>query len=144
MKVWLSSESSKEVLNEDQLSQLRLARNYIETILKGELESKSYNIPLDSWDCVTVMMGENSFDERIIYSVKKRNMDFRLKINHVAFNTTDDLGRQKLIFAMLMRSLDLLKEKFKKVKPKLSVEVYNELERMRADILKVAKTNNWV
>lgn len=144
MKVWLSSESSKEVLNEDQLSQLRLARNYIETILKGELESKSYNIPLDSWDCVTVMMGENSFDERIIYSVKKRNMDFRLKINHVAFNTTDDLGRQKLIFAMLMRSLDLLKEKFKKVKPKLSVEVYDELERMRADALKVAKTNNWV
>ncbi|ONG41929.1 hypothetical protein BKE30_02270 [Alkanindiges hydrocarboniclasticus] len=144
MKVWLSSESSKEVLNEDQLSQLRLARNYVETILKGELESKSYNIPLDSWDCITIMMGENSFDERIIYSVKKRNMDFRLKINYVAFNTTDDLGRQQLIFSMLMRSLDLLKEKFKKVKPKLSVEVYNELERMRADTLKVAKTNNWV
>lgn len=90
------------------------------------------------------MMGENGFDERIMYSVKKRNMDFRLKIDPVAFNITDDLGRQKLIFAMLLRSLDLLKEKFQKARPKLSAEVYDELERMRADALDVANHQSWV
>ena len=144
MKIWISSETSYEVLSEEQVTQLRLSRSCVEKSLNSALESMSYEIPLTGWNCIIVMMGDKGFDERIMYSVKKRNMDFRLKINYVAFNTTDDLGRQQLIFSMLMRSLDLLKEKFKKVKPKLSVEVYNELERLRADTLKVAKTNNWV
>lgn len=67
----MSSESSKEVLNEEQLTRLQLARNYVEEILKKELKNKSYDFPLDSWDCITVMMGPNDFSERVKYSVKK-------------------------------------------------------------------------
>ncbi len=37
MQIWMSSESSKEVLNEEQLTRLQLARNYVEEILKKEL-----------------------------------------------------------------------------------------------------------
>lgn len=144
MKFWMSIEGSKEVLSEKQITQLRLARNYVEETLKHELESKVYDIPLESWDCIIVMMGENGFDERIMYSVKRQSMDFRLKIDHIAFNTTDDLGRQKLIFAMLMRSLDLLKEKFQKARPKLEAKVYDELERLRCDALEIAQDEGWV
>lgn len=140
----MSSEASKDVLNEEQLTKLNVARNTIEQILKNGLESKQYNLPLDSWDCIIVMMGEKGFDERVMYSVKKNSMDFRLKIDPIAFNKTDDLGRQKLIFEMLMRSLDLLKEKFKKAKPKLEDHVYEELERLRSDALEVARNENWV
>lgn len=71
-------------------------------------------------------------------------MDFRLKIDPSVFNTTDDLGRQKLIFVMLMRSLDLLKEKFEKVKPKLDDRNYEELERLRSDALDVARNEGWL
>lgn len=144
MQIWMSSESSKEVLNEDQLAKLNLARNTVEHTLKNKLQDKQYNIPLDSWDCITVMMGANDFGERITYSVKKRSMDFRLKIDPVVFNTTDDLGRQKLIFVMLMRSLDLLKEKFEKVKPKLDGYIYEELERLRSDALDAARNEGWL
>ena len=144
MQIWMSSDSSKEVLNEEQLTRLQLARNYVEEILKKELKNKSYDLPLESWDCITVMMGPNDFGERVKYSVKKRSMDFRLKIDPSVFNTTDDLGRQKLIFVMLMRSLDLLKEKFEKVKPKLDDRNYEELERLRSDALDVARNEGWL
>ena len=144
MQIWMSSESSKEVLNEEQLTRLQLARNYVEEILKKELKNKSYDLPLESWDCITVMLGPNDLGERVKYSVKKRSMDFRLKIDPSVFNTTDDLGRQKLIFVMLMRSLDLLKEKFEKVKPKLDDRNYEELERLRSDALDVARNEGWL
>lgn len=139
MQVWLSSESSKEVLNEEQLTQLRLARNYVENILKNRLEHETYDIPLNSWDCITIMMGPIGFEERVMYSFKQKTMDFRLKINHEEFNLTDDLGRQKLIFEMMLRSLDLLKMKFEKVRPKLDPKVYEELERLKKDFLEIAK-----
>ena len=139
MKVWMSSESSKEVLNEEQLTQLNVPRNYVENLLNNKFEHKSYDIPLDSWDCITIMMGPKGFEERIMYSFKRKNMDFRLKINYMDFKSTDDLGRQKLIFEMMLRSLDLLKIKFEKVKPKLNQKVYEELERLKKDFLEIAK-----
>jgi len=139
MQVWMSSESSKEVLSEDQLTQLRLARNSVENILKSRLEHKIYAIPLDSWNCISIMMGPTGFEERVIYSFKKKHMDFRLKINYEDFNSTDDLGRQKLIFDMMLRSLDLLKNKFEKVRPKLEEKVYKELERLKRDVLEIAQ-----
>lgn len=139
MQVWLSSESSKEVLNEEQLTQLNVARNYVQNILKNKLEHETYDIPLNSWDCITIMMGLGGFEERVMYSFKKKTMDFRLKINYEEFNSTDDLGRQKLIFEMMLRSLDLLKMKFEKVKPKLDPKVYEEFERLKKDFLKIAK-----
>lgn len=144
MNVWMSTETSYEVLSEEQETQLRLARICVENSLNTALEFISYEIPLNRWDCIIVMMGENDFDERIMYSVKKRNMDFRLKIDHVAFNSTDDLGRQKLIFAMLLRSLDLLKEKFQKARPKLHIKIYEELDRLRVDAMNIAKNEGWL
>lgn len=139
MQVWMSSESSKEVLSEDQLTQLRLARNSVKNILKSRLEHKIYAIPLDSWNCISIMMGPTGFEERVIYSFKKKHMDFRLKINYEDFNSTDDLGRQKIIFDMMLRSLDLLKNKFEKVRPKLEEKVYKELERLKRDVLEIAQ-----
>ncbi|OAL80414.1 hypothetical protein AY606_15455 [Acinetobacter sp. SFB] len=142
MQVWMSSESSKEVLNEEQLTQLDVARNYVKNLLNHKLEHKSYDIPLDSWDCITVMMGPRGFEERVMYSFKKKSMDFRLKINYEEFKSTDDLGRQKLIFEMMLRSLDLLKIKFEKVRPKLDQKLYEELDRLKKDVLDIAKIDS--
>ena len=69
-------------------------------------------------------------------------MDFRLKINYEKFNSTDDLGRQKLIFEMMLRSLDLLKIKFEKVRPKLDQKVYKELDRLKKDVLDISKIDS--
>lgn len=144
MKVWMSSESSKAVLNEEQLTQLNVARNYVRAVLTNKLENKTYDMPLNGWKCITVMMGPTGFDERIIYSKTKMNMDFRLKIDYEKFKSTDDLGRQKLIFEMMLRSLDLLKIKFEKVRPKLDQKVYEELARLKNDAMGIAHEEGWL
>jgi hypothetical protein len=89
-------------------------------------------------------MGEDSFEERIYYSIKRQNMDFRLRIDPTTFKATDDLGRKKLIFSTLLRSINLLKIKFEKVRPKLNSKVFEELERLKEDVLNIAKEESWI
>ncbi|MFD1437179.1 hypothetical protein HLH14_00900 [Acinetobacter sp. ANC 4282] len=144
MKIWLGCELSKEVITEEQLNLVFTARNYIEDTLNLRLNDKSYNIPLNSWDCIIIIMGEDSFEERIYYSIKRQNMDFRLRVDPTSFKTTDDLGRKKLIFSMLLRSLDLLKIKFEKVRPKLDSKVFEELKKLKDDVLNIGKEENWI
>lgn len=115
----MSSESIIDALNEEHFKQLNVAGNNIENILKSRLEHKIYPIPLERCDCITIRMGPTDFEERVMYLFKKKIMDFRLKINYRHFNSTNDLGRQKLIFEMILRSLDLLKIKVEKVRAKL-------------------------
>ena len=144
MKIWLSAELSKEVLTEEQILQECKARNAVVDSLNAKLQNKSYDIPLNSWDCIIIIMGEDSFNERIYYSPKRKEMDFRLRIDPTTFKATDDLGRKKLIFRMLLRSLDLLKVKFEKVRPKLDLKVFEELERLKSDALSIAKEESWI
>ena len=144
MEVWLSAELSSEVLNEEQTSQESKARNAVEDALNAQLQNKSYDIPINKWKCISIIMGGDSFDERIFYSIKRKNMDFRLRIDPTTFKATNDLGRQKLIFSMLLRSLDLLKAKFEKVRPKLDPKVFEELERLKSDAINVAKEESWI
>lgn len=89
-------------------------------------------------------MGSDSFNERIYFSPKRQNMDFRLRIDSMSFKATDVLGRKKLIFSMLLRSLDLLKMKFGKVRPKFDVKVFSELEKLKVDVLNIAKEESWI
>ncbi|WP_445661229.1 Imm44 family immunity protein [Acinetobacter sp. F16] len=130
MKVWLSAELSKDVLTEEQILQECKARNAAVDTLNLRLNDKFYNIPLNSWDCIIIIMGEDSFEESIYYSIKRQNMDFRLRIDPATFKATDHLGRKKLIFSMLLKSLNLLKIKFEKVRLKLNSKVFEELGRV--------------
>nr|WP_174506092.1 Imm44 family immunity protein [Acinetobacter sp. Marseille-Q1620] len=144
MDFWMSMELSKDVLTEEDILVLGGTQNEISREMVQELEKREYNIPLDKWRCITIMMGDRGFSERVMYSFKKREMDFRLKIDHVPFLAANKQGKQQLIFEMLMRSLDLLEEKFKKVRPKLDSDVYSELNRLREDAQEIAKKQGWI
>ncbi|MCG8612680.1 MAG: Imm44 family immunity protein [Pseudomonadales bacterium] len=107
MKLWIGSEYEEDIGD-----QLREARNFVEEDINKTIEDKTYEIELDDWDCIAIIMNDDPFhDEVIKYSKKKRDMDFRLKINFDEFRSADSLGRQKLIYQMLLRSLNLLLEK---------------------------------
>ena len=106
MKLWMSSEFSGEIGGD-----LRAARNLVEDEINAVIEAKDYDFELDGWDCIAVIMEDNSdFDEIVKYSKKKRDMDFRLHISFENFAFANALGQQKLIYQMLLRSLDLLIE----------------------------------
>ena len=131
MEVWLSAELSREVLTEDHLDLENKARNTVENALNAQLQNKSYDIPIDKWKCIEIMMGNDSFDERIFIHLSVEIWISVLRIDPTNFKATDDLGRERLIFRMLLRSLDLLKVKFEKARPKLDAKVYEELERLK-------------
>ncbi|MDP8100097.1 Imm44 family immunity protein [Pasteurella atlantica] len=140
MELWMSAECD---LNIDKKE--HFARNYVEDTINAEIESENYDIELDSWDCIIILMKDDpNYPERIRYYRKKRDMDFRLKIDSQKFENTDDLGRQRLIFEMLMRSLDLLEDRFKKASPKMDIKAFEELNRLRLNVIEVAKKENWL
>jgi hypothetical protein len=131
MKFWLGAEIDKNVYEV-----FRLARKEVERTLNERLGSKIYDLALDSFDCISVMRGDTVFKERVLYSPKKRNMDFRLWMELDEFIKTDQIGRQAQIFAMLIRATDILKSK-KGVSP-VSVD------ELKTDMLEVGREMNWV
>lgn len=106
MKLWIGGEISAEVADS-----FRRARSSVERAINEAIGTKEYSIGVASWDCIAILRDDNAMKEIIKYSAKKREMDFRLRIDLQKFQTGSDLQREALIFEMLERSLALLKEK---------------------------------
>lgn len=128
----MSAEVEKDILEK-----LRLSLIYIEDKINEAIEAINYPIELESWDCIVILMKQDdpNYTERTQYSKKKQDMDFRLKIDYQTFSKTDDLGRQRMIYQMLERSLDILLEKG------LSE---TGIEQLRNDVRAVALENGWL
>ena len=105
MKLWIGAE-----LDADVADSFREARNRVEAAVNAVISPKDYTLPLNSWDCIAIVRGDDRFTERVRYSAKTREMDFRLRIDHSAFNAATPCERASLIFAMLRRSIALLSE----------------------------------
>ena len=131
MKLWMSAEYEGDIDTE-----LRESSNFVEEEINRVIESKSYPIELESLDCIMIIMQDDpNFDEVIKYSKKKRDMDFRLKIDYEKFVSASNEGRQKLIYEMLNRSLELLLSKGVSEKG---------IGMLRDDLTRLALNNNWV
>ena len=89
----------------------RPARKAVETAINEVIERKDYFLPVDAWHCIGVVRDDEVFDERIRFLKKKRDMDFRLRIQHSAFKAATQHEREKMIFEMLLRSLEILRSK---------------------------------
>ncbi len=132
MELWMSTECDINISDKE-----HIARNHVEDTINEAIGDKDYAIELKKWRCIIILMKEDdpNFTERYQYSKKKKDMDFRLKIDYKTFDETDDVGRQKLIYQMLERSLDIL------ISKGLS---QSGIDSLRADVRKVAKENAWV
>mgnify|MGYP003628717930 CR=1 FL=1 len=128
--MWIGAEFSGDIHEK-----IRNSRNLVEEEINKEIEDNSYEIVLDSWDCIAIIMEEDGYDEVVKYSAKKAEMDFRLKLDYVDFVEGTDLDRQKQLYNLLLRSLDLLLGKG------LADKGTTEL---RADVKKVGSKQGWV
>ncbi|MGE6440281.1 Imm44 family immunity protein [Psychrobacter sp. NPDC078409] len=134
MKLWMSGEVEKHVLEP-----FRLAIIYLEDEINAKIADKDYDIDLDKWRCIAILMKDKVDQERycevIKYSSKTKKMDFKLQIDYPEFVNGDAKRQQQLIYEMLMRSLDLLLEKG-----------LNEagIESLRQDTQSVALKNGWI
>ena len=134
MKLWMSGEVVQNVLEP-----FRLAMLYVRDQINAKIDDKDYDIDLDKWRCIAILMKDKVDQERyceiIKYSSKTKKMDFKLQIDYPEFVNGDAKRQQQLIYEMLMRSLDLLIEKG-----------LNEagIESLRQDTQSVALKNGWI
>jgi len=134
MKLWMSGEVEKHILEP-----FRLAIIYLEDEINAKIADKDYDIDLDKWRCIAILMKDKVDQERycevIKYSPKTKKMDFKLQIDYPEFVNGDAKRQQQFIYEMLMRSLDLLIEKG-----------LNEagIESLRQDTQSVALKNGWI
>ena len=71
-------------------------------------------------------------------------MDFRLRIEPRTFNAANEQGKKQMIFATLLRSFDLLKDKFDKSRPKLDSKIFEDLEKLKAEVLSIGAEEHWI
>ena len=134
MKLWMSAEISGGIGEP-----VRHALNFVEDEINLFIDGKDYDIDLDKWRCIAILMKDKVDQERycevIKYSSKTKKMDFKLQIDYPEFVNGDAKRQQQLIYEMLMRSLDLLIEKR-----------LNEtgIESLRQDTQSVALKNGWI
>ena len=129
MKVWISGEVDASV------GERFSAMMRVETLRNEALNSQTYDIPLDSWDCIAVIRDDDVFGEITRYSRKKRDMDFRLHIPYAEFIAVSSTQHEAMLFDMLRRSLTILADK------RLGGA---ELDRLAEDATRVAVRHGWV
>ena len=119
MKVWIGGELEKDIHEN-----YRIIRNKIEKSLNAYLEEIGYkNKDLDSLDVITILRDDEYFNEIKKYRPKKRDTDIRLKIDYDSFKNGDENKRKKLIYEMLLRAMNFLKEE-KKLEGFNPIEAY--------------------
>ncbi|MGB8352285.1 MAG: Imm44 family immunity protein [Chthoniobacteraceae bacterium] len=129
MKLWIGGELSADIADV-----YRQARIIVENAINSTIQEVDYRLELDGWDCITIIRDDENFGEKLSYSKKKREMDFRLRVDHLRFRSADVLSRQAMLVQMLLRSIEILKQKG------LSEE---GLDRLLQDVRLVAQQNGW-
>jgi hypothetical protein len=106
MKLWISGEIQADIVDAfcDALREVEEAVNAV-------IEKQDYHLPLEGWDCIAIIRDDSVFEELTRYSKKKKDMDFRLKVDYAAFKAADARCQRVMLCGMLMRSLELLKTK---------------------------------
>jgi hypothetical protein len=103
MKLWIGAEMDADVADS-----FREARNRVEVAINRVTLPKSYDLPVTDWDCIAIVRADENFPERVCYSQKNREMDFRLRIDHAGFKAASLHDQELMLFTMLRRSLELL------------------------------------
>jgi hypothetical protein len=103
MKLWIGAEMDADVADS-----FRIARNRVEAAINLVILPKSYDLPVTGWDCIAIIRADATFPERVRYSQKSREMDFRLRIDHARFKAASSDEQELMLFTMLRRSLELL------------------------------------
>ena len=127
MKLWIGGEIEADVEES-----FRHARRDVQAAINDIISEKVYQVDLGGWDCIAIIRNDDCFDEICKYSKKTKEMDLRLKLDYKNFKSSSELERKQMLFAMLIRSLSILKEKG-------AIK-----DGLLSDALLAGKSNRWV
>lgn len=103
MKLWIGAEMEADVADS-----FRQSRSRVEGNINRVIQQRHYDLPFSSWDCIAILRDDTHFEERTRYSPKRKDMDFRLRLDYKAFKAGTPSQQDAMIFDMLHRSLTLL------------------------------------
>lgn len=131
MVIWMSGE-----LQADIDDAYRITRNEMESMINAAIADMDYGKNVMKWALIPIIL---NFEDPVYHEVRKHHkarkvIEFRLKINHAAFKQADDLGKRKLIFQTILRSIDLARS--------MKLENFN-LDRFEQDVRQVGLKNGW-
>lgn len=105
MELWMSGEIQNDVYEE-----YRLARQSIEHEINNCIGNKVYGKGLKEWAYIAIIRAQDSedYNEMAEYSKKKKETEFRLKIDHDSFLNGSPKERLRLLSNSLLRSLKMM------------------------------------
>lgn len=130
MKLWMSAETQSNVADD-----LRVLRNEIVDKINQEIINKDYDIGVSGWDVIIILQSDGGLGERTKYNKKKREMDFRLRLNFDEYAKAERSERLRMIFFLIEKSLDILK---------ILGGNADEIDKLVADVEKVGVMNSWL
>ncbi len=108
IRFWMSGEIQNDVGD-----CYRVARNTIEAVLNQHVEGKDYGEGLKEWAYIAIIL-KPGFDEYYLeikrYRKKKREVEFRLKINYKKFLKGNSKTHLKMVAESVLRSFDLMRQ----------------------------------
>ena len=130
MKLWIGAETQADVFD-----LFRAVRSDVQKDINSAIELRTYEIGVESWDCIVILRSDNDFKEIFKFSKARRDMDFRLQLDYEKFVAADDRERRRLLFELLLRSLSMLKSKGGNEK---------EIERLMNNVRGVGESQGWI
>lgn len=111
MKYFMSSEVSKEIKHEDLIIMNNIEKEIIEF-----LKDKNYGSGVVKLSVIPTIFSPETFaalpyKERMRYSPKTREGEFRLKIDFQKFKNGNEEEKKRLIIENIIKSIRLLQEK---------------------------------
>ena len=133
MKIWLSSEMESDVADD-----CRVLRNEIEKKINENFQKKSiFSLGVDKLALIFIILGPNSgldYSEIKKYRKKKKEVEFRLKVDHSTFLNSNLEAKRKMLLQTLLRAVRLI--------PDLNVENF-DVEIFEDAVKDVANKMKW-
>ncbi len=129
MKLWIGAETQEDVID-----RFRVVRKELELTINKKIEDKTYDIEIEGWDVIVILRDDFDFKEIFKLSKKRRTMDFRLQLDYLMFTQSDQFTQKKMVFSLLLRSLNLLREKG---------AGSDGISQLIADVAEIGSKNGW-
>jgi len=107
MILWTSGEIMDDVGNE-----FRCVRNLLENAVNEYISERDYGEGLIEWDYIAIILDfeDPTYKEVTKYRKKRREAEFRLKIDHSEFLAADKARKVWLMSESLIRSIKMMPE----------------------------------
>ena len=124
MELWMSGE-----IQHDVAEAYRKARNLIEDTVNESIKDNDYGEGLRRWSYIAIIRAEDSEDYGEVkkYWKKRKEAEFRLKIDHAAFLSADMAHHIRLISQSLLSCIRMM--------PEIGVTNFN-FDRFNEDVTK--------